>query len=171
MLHLLAVEETTNPIIPLGPDLLWGALTFGSLFLLVRFVFLPPLQQVMNDREATMKADRDAADAARAKVASAGSELADQLADVNAEAESIIDAARTEAEAERARLVARAEREVAAMFEVADGDIAREREEAMVVLRPQVTDLAVGAASKVMNRQVSLDAAQSVVNRALGSPN
>jgi F-type H+-transporting ATPase subunit b len=173
MLHLFAAEavDAGNPILPPPPDLLWGAITFGLLFVLVRFVFLPPVQQVMNDREATIQADRDAADAAKAKMASADAEHADQLAGVMAEAESIIDEARTEGEAERSRLIARAEREVAAMFEVAESDIASERDEAMAVLRPQVADLAVGAASKVMNRQVSLDSAQSVVNRALDSTN
>ena len=172
---VLAAEEadggSTNPILPATNELFWGAIAFGTLYLLVRYVLLPPIQRVMNDREATIQADRDAADAARAKVASAGTELADQLADVRAEAADIIEAARTEADAERERLVSRAEREVAAMQEVTDTEISRERDEAMAALRPQVAELAVGAASRIMNRQISLDDALPVINRELDNPN
>jgi F-type H+-transporting ATPase subunit b len=174
-LFLLAAEEaeggTSNPILPASNELFWGIISFGALYLLVRYVLLPPVQRVMNDRRATIQADRDAADAARAKVASAGSELADQLAGVRAEASAIVDAARAEAEAERERLVSRAEREVTAMQEITDQEIAREREEAMAALRPQVAELAVGAASRIMNRQISLDDALPVVNRQLDNPN
>lgn len=173
---LLAVEEgeekaASNPILPWTNELFWGAISFATLYLLIRYVLLPPVQRIMNDRAATIQADRDAADAAQAKAASASSELDDQLAGVRGEASAIIDEARAEAEAERQRLVARAEREVSAMKEIAETEIAREREEAMSSLRPQVAQLAVGAASKVMNRQVDLSAAQPVINRVLDNSN
>ncbi|MEM9651710.1 MAG: F0F1 ATP synthase subunit B [Actinomycetota bacterium] len=170
---LLAVEEeeAVNPILPAIGEIFWGAIAFGTLFVLIRFVLLPPVQRAMQDRAATIQADKDAADAAQAKALSASSELDDQLTDVRAEAESIIGEARAEAEAERQRLVARAEREVSAMKEIAETEIAREREEAMAALRPQVAQLAVGAASKVMNRQIDLSAAEPVINRAMDNSN
>ena len=171
---LLAVEEaegSTNPILPAANELFWGAISFGVLYFLIRYVLLPPVQRVMNDRAGTIQANRDAAEAARAQAVSASAELDDQLADVRAEAASIIDQARGEAEAERERLVARADREVAAMREIAETEIARDREEAMAQMKPQVADLAVGAASKVMNRNVDLDRARPVVNRLLNNPN
>ncbi len=173
---LLAAEEgeaepPPNPILPVAGEIFWGVIAFGLLYLLIRYVLLPPIQRVMNDRAATIQADRDAADAAKAKLSGAASELDDQLAGVRAEAASIIDDARTEAEAERQRLAARAEREVTAMKEIAETEIARERDEAMAALRPQVADLAVGAASKVMNRQVDASSARPVIDRFLDNPN
>ena len=68
MLFLLAAEpgETSgipeNPILPATYELFWGAVAFGSLYLLIRYVLLPPVQRVMNDRAATIQADLDAAD-------------------------------------------------------------------------------------------------------------
>ncbi|MGI9595132.1 MAG: F0F1 ATP synthase subunit B [Acidimicrobiales bacterium] len=177
MLYLLLAtdeaeaEAAPNPILPVPNELFWGAISFAVLYLLIRYVLLPPVQRVRNDRAATIQADRDAADAARAQVASASSELDDQLADVRAEAATIIEEARAEAEAERQRLVARADREVSAMKEIAETEISREREEAMASLRPQVANLAVGAASKVMNRQISLDSVRPVIDRSLDNPN
>lgn len=166
-----SAEPANNPILPEPHELFWGAISFAVLYALVRYVLLPPVQRVMNDREATIQADRDAADAARARVASASTELDDQLAGVRGEATATIDEARAEAEAERQRLLARAEREVSAMKEIAETEIAREREEALASLRPEVANLAVGAASKVMNRQINADAARPIVDRFLDSPN
>ncbi len=173
---LLAAEEgeeteAINPILPEINEIFWGAISFAALYCLVRFVLLPPVQRVMNDRAATIQADLDAAAAAKAQAASATSELDDQLAGVRAEAAAVIDLARQEAEAERQRLLARSEREVAAMKEIADSEIARDREEAMAAMRPQVAELAVGAASKVMNRQINLEAARPLVNRLLDNQN
>ena len=166
-----AAEAAPNPILPVANELFWGAISFAALYLLIRYVLLPPVQRIMNERAATIQADRDAADAARAKAASATSELDDQLAGVRAEASAIIEEARNEAEGERQRLVARAEREVSAMKEIAETEISRERDEAMASLRPQVADLAVGAASKVMNRQIDPGTARPVIDRYLDNPN
>ncbi len=176
MLALLLAEEgeeaeTINPVLPDWAEMFWGGLSFIALYLLVRYVFLPAAKRAMNDRAATIRADLDAAEAARSQAANASAEVDDQLAGVRAEATSIIDTARTEAMAERDRLIGRAEREVAAMREIAESEVERERTEAMSSMGSQVTALAAGAASKVINRQVDLRTAEPVVNRFMNNPN
>ena len=161
----------SNPILPWANELFYGFISFAGLYLLVTYVLLPPIQRIRNDRAATIQADNDAADAARAEAVNASAEMADQLSGVKAEAASIIDAARGEADAERERLVARAEREVNAMKEIAESEIATEREEAMAALRPQVADLAVSAASRVTGRTIDGSSASAVVDRYLTNPN
>ncbi len=172
MLLLIAAEEAesaSNPILPWSSELFWGALSFGILYFLVRYVLLPPVQKIREEREETILNDRKAADAARAKASSAASEVDDQLAGVRAEAAELIEDARVEAETERKRLMAWAEREVNAMMEEADGEIAREREEAMVAIRPQVADLAIDAASRVTGRSIDPGNARPIVDRVLNS--
>lgn len=175
LLAILAAEdaekakEVTNPIIPEISEMFWGGLSFAALFLLVNFVLLPPVQRAMRDREATIQADRDAADAARSKMASAAADADEEVADVRAEAAAVVDEARQEAEAERQRLLARAEREVAAMKEIAEEELARDREAALQQVRPQVADLAVNAASRVVSRPIDANAARPVVDRVLNS--
>lgn len=163
-------EEAINPVIPEINEMFWGIIAFAALYVLVTYVLLPPIQRIRNDRAATIQADIDAADAARAQAVSASAEMADQLADVRAEAAAIIDAARAEADAERERLVARAEREVNAMREIAESEITAEREQALASLRPQVAELAVSAASRVTGRSIDGGSAQSVVDRYLTNP-
>ena len=167
----VAEEAPRNPILPDVSEMFWGFIAFAILYLLVTYVFLPAAKRAMNDRAGTIRADLDAAEAARAQAVSASAEADDQLAGARAEAAAIIDTARAEAEAERERLIGRAEREVAAMREVVESEIAREREQAMAALKPQVAQLATGAASKVMNRQIDLATAEPVVNRFLDNQN
>ncbi len=166
-----STEEAANPILPVANEIFWGAVAFFSLWALVKFVLLPPVLKVMNERDARIQADLDAAEVARSRAGSAASEVSDQLVDVRAEAAQVVDAARAEAEAERATLISAAESDVAALKADAEAEIAEARAAAMSGLGPQVAELAAGAASKVMDRQVPLSSAQPVVDRYLNNPN
>lgn len=181
MLALLATEddghgveeakEVINPILPEPSELLWGAIAFIVLYLLIRYVFLPSVDRVMANRAATIAADLDAAAAAQAQAQGAKAELSDQLADVRAQAATIIEQARQEADAERQRLIGRAEREVTALREVVESEVARERDQAMAVVTPQVSELAANAASRVMSRPVTVAEARPIVDRYLNNQN
>lgn len=166
-----AEEASKNPVLPVVNEMFWGLITFTTLYLLVKFVLLPPFKRTMNDRAATIAADRDAAELARQKVASVDDEVSDQLASTKAEAAQIIEQAREEANTERTRLIGRAEREVQAMRDLADTEVIAARERAMEGIKPEVSQLAAGAASQVLNRQVSLSEAQPVIDRHLMNPN
>ena len=164
-------EEVVNPILPEPSEMVWGFISFALLYLLVTYVFLPAAKKVMNEREATIRTDLEAAEAARAKAVTASAEAQDHLAGARAEAAAIIEAARAEAEAERERLVSRAEREVTAMREIAESEVRSEREQALTAMRSQVAELAVTTASRVMNRPVDPNTAAPIVRRYLTNPN
>ncbi len=170
-LEELVEVAADNPILPVTSELFWGAITFAALFLLVKYVLLPPVQKTMQERADLLRADLDAADAAREKAGSVATEVSDQLADVRAESAQIIDAARAEAEAERARIVGAVEVEVAAAKAEAEAEISAARQRAMAGVGPAVADLAADAASRVMNRPIEAGAARPVVDRLLNSPN
>lgn len=170
---LFAAEagEADNPILPVGSEMFWGAIGFFGLWALVKFVLLPPVQATMDARAAKIRGDLDAAEIARSKAGSAVSEAQDQLAGVRAEAAEIVEAARAEAEAERATVIAAAEAEASSIRAAAADEIAAARAEAMAGVGPQVAELAADAASRVMNRPVTLGDAQPVVDRFLSNPN
>lgn len=165
------VEEAANPILPVVPELFWGALTFGAFFLLVRFVLLPPVKRTMDLRAEAIRSDLDAAESAKASAISAAGDVDDQLADVRAEASAIIDAARAEAETQRQSILAQANAEVAKMKELADADLASARETALQQVRPKVAELATSAASKALGRTIDLEAARPIVDSYLSNSN
>lgn len=164
-------DEVTNPILPAQAEMFFGFVAFALLFLLVRFVFLPKVQGTIDRRAEALAADRQAAAAAREKAVGASAELNDQLASVRAQAASIIDEARAEADTERQRLIGRAEREISALREVADNEITRQRGEAMESVQGQVSELAANAASRVLGRPVTTAEAGPIVDRYLASLN
>ncbi len=174
MLTLLAAEAgeaPSNPILPEWSEMFWGAIFFTILFLLVKYVFLPPIKQVMDDREAAIRSELAAAEAAQSKAGSADADLADQLSGPRAEAASIIEAARAEADAERASIIGAAEAEVAEMKAAAAAELAAAKADALGQVTPKVADMAASAASKVLGTTVASAAAKPAVDAYLNSQN
>ncbi len=164
-------EGTSNPILPAWSEMFWGAIWFTILFVLVKYVFLPPIKQVMDDREAAIRAELAAAEDATSKAGSADADLADQLAGPRAEAGSIIEAARAEAEAERASIIGAAEAEVAEMKAAAAAELDAAKAAAMGQVTPKVADMAASAASKVLGTTVASATAKPAVDAYLNSQN
>ena len=171
LLFAAEATEADNPILPVVSEMFWGAIAFFSLWALVKFVLLPPVKATMDARAAKIRGDLDAAEIARSKAGSAASEVQDQLAGVRAEAAEIVEAARSEAEGERATVIAAAEVDAASIRAAAAAEIAAARSEAMAGVGPAVAELATDAASRVMNRPIALGDAQPVIDRFLSNPN
>ncbi len=167
MLFAAESTEVNNPILPVFPEIFWGAVTFGLLYVLMRYVLLPPVLRTMEDRDQALRDDWDAAKGAQAKAAGADAELAQALAPAKGQAAALIETARTEAEAERAQIIGVAQNEIDAMRQLADAEIDAARIEAMSGVGTQVADLTAQAASRLMNRPVDAAAAQGVVNRIM----
>jgi len=159
----------TNPILPDFGEMFWGALSFGVLYLLIKYVLLPPLSNVMEQRSNLIKSDLDAAEIARKEKDSLSLKLDDQLADVKTEAAAIIDQARSEAAAERSQVISKAEREVAAMKDKVKSDISAERMQALKSLRPEVVKVSVNAACIVLDRNIDPASAKPVLEEKLGN--
>lgn len=178
MLALLAVEtaetqaeEAVNPILPVANEAFYAVLFFTLLYLLVRYVLLPPVERTMDERAQRIRAERDAAEAARSGAGTVVSDFDEQLAEARAEAAAVIDAARADAERERQAILAAAEADVAVQREAAMAEIDAAKADAMAQLKPQVVALAVGAASRVIDRPLDPTRQRPVVDRYLDSLN
>lgn len=159
--------EVSNPILPVGPELVWGAVTFFLLWALMKFVLLKPVQAGMEQRAEKIRADIDAADTAKAQAAQAVVDYEASLAVARAEATRIIEDGRAQGEAKRRELVAAAEAEVNAERTAANDRVAAAKAEAMVTLRSNVTTIAVGAAGAVVGKQLDVESNRSTVESFL----
>lgn len=178
MLALLAVEsaetqaeEAVNPILPVANEAFYAVVFFALLYLLVRYVLLPPVERTMDDRAQRIRTEREAAEAARSGAGTVVSDFDVQLAQARAEAAAIIDAARAEAEQERQAILAAAEADVSAQRQAAQAEIEAAKAQAMAQLKPQVVALAVSAASRVIDRPLDPANQRPVVDRYLDSTN
>tara|TARA_B100000678_G_scaffold19991_1_gene15368 strand:+ start:145 stop:561 length:417 start_codon:yes stop_codon:yes gene_type:complete len=110
----------------------------------------PALKKAMDARSEKIQGDLDAADSARSEAESLRAGYDAKLAEAQAEAARIIEAARSDAEQVRQDRIAAIEPEIAEKRAQAEADIEAAKDRALADLRAQVTSLAVGAAEQVV---------------------
>jgi len=175
-LSVLAAEGGTkiNPVVPdtIG-EIVWGAVFFFGLWILMRYVCLPPLLRIRAQREQQVQSDNEAASAAESQAEQVRRDYEATLGEARAEATRIIEEARAGAEHTRGEKVSAVETDLATDRQSAMAELETARTAALGELKGDVTDLAVSAASKVV--QAPLDPAahratvDEYVNRSGGS--
>lgn len=160
-------EETVNPVLPEVHEILWPAIFFILLWILMKYVLLPPIRRVTDARSAKLAEDADAADSAKAELVRLEQEYREALAKARVTADAMVATAREEAEAYRRDQVHTVDAEITAQRLALDAEIQRAREVALSSLRPQVTAMAVGAASRVLDRQLDEAAQVATVEQTL----
>jgi F-type H+-transporting ATPase subunit b len=169
----LAAQEAEAPkgglLTPSGGLMLWTFVIFGTvLFILSKFAYPRILEAV----EAREKALEDAIASAKKDREEAAALLAEHqkaIAATRDEAQKIIADARAAGEKVRTDVVEQAHREQQAMLERARTEINAEKERALAELRRQTVELAVRAASKVIERNLDVNANRAVVESFLAS--
>jgi F-type H+-transporting ATPase subunit b len=168
-LLVLAAEEDPTAINPVVPDelgeIFWGAVAFFSLWILMRYWLLPPLLRIREERQAKEIADLEAAESAKAHAEQVRRDYDATMAEARAEANRVLEEARAAAEAERGRVVAAAESEVAGQRQESMADLEAARARAIEAIGGDVADLAVTAASRVVDAPLDAEAHRSTVER------
>ena len=169
----LAAQEAEAPkgglLSPSGGLMVWTLVIFAILlFVLSRYAYPKILEAV----EARDKAVEDALAAAKKDREEAAALLAEhkrQLDTARDEVQKLITSARADGEKVRADVIEQAHREQQQMLERARAEIISERDRAIAVLRRETVDLAVRAASKVIERNLDVEANRAVVESFLAS--
>jgi len=159
-LSVLAAEGSTsiNPVVPDNKgELFWGAVFFFLLWILMRYVCLPPLMRIRAQRDAQVQSDLEAAETAATQAEQVRRDYDATLAEARGEASRVLEEARAAAEQRRSQQVAAVETELAAERQSAMAELEAQRAAALGELTGDVAELAVTAASKVV--QAPLDPA------------
>ena len=152
-----ACQEAPNPILPETSELVWGAVSFTALFLLLRRFAYPQIKQMAENRAERIRSDLASAESTKADAEQVLAEYRAQLNDAKAEAGRIIEEARQAADAIKRDQEARLQSELADLRARAVADIDSAKAQAVSDLRGEVAQLAIGAAETVVQR--SLDEA------------
>jgi F-type H+-transporting ATPase subunit b len=164
-----AAEEVKNPILPTLNEMFWAALFFILLWILMKYVLLPRVAGAMDERAERVRGDLAAAESAEAERVAKLQQYEAGLAGARAEAMAIIDASRAEADVERRAQLASAESDVAAMKAEAAAEVAEAKARARVELTGSITDIAVGAASAVVGKEIDRAAQTRIVEEHVNS--
>jgi F-type H+-transporting ATPase subunit b len=164
-------QESHSPNL-LAPNyglMFWTLIIFAALlFVLAKFAFKPITAAV----EARERALQDAIDAAKRDREEAALLLAQHRAALDAsrgEGQKLIADARAAAERVRTELVEQAHAEQARMLERARAEIGAERAKAIAELRREAVDLAIIGAGKVIGQNLDRDANRKLVESFLES--
>jgi F-type H+-transporting ATPase subunit b len=150
-------------------QVVWGALIFALLYVLLSRGALPKVASVLEERARTIGADLDAAKAAKQQADTAVAEVARATREAQAAAAAEIAqaaaAAKAAAEAEAARATAALEAQLAA----AEARIHAARAAAMGALREVATEATTALAARLIGHAPAAAAVDSAVGAALAS--
>jgi F-type H+-transporting ATPase subunit b len=156
--------EEHNPIIPETDELIFGALAFLAVFVvLARFAF-PRINQGLKQRTDKIKEDLEKAEASRNEAQGILERYESQLQEARSEANRIIEESRRTAESMRRDLLAKAEEEANQVVGRAQEEIRTERDRAFGELRRQVGELSVELASRVVGTELNKQKQMSLVD-------
>ncbi|GAA2853986.1 F0F1 ATP synthase subunit B [Microbacterium arabinogalactanolyticum] len=166
--NLAAGEEAQNPLLPAWYDIVWSALWFLIILIVVWKVALPKLTAMLDERSAAIEGNIAKADEAQKQAEAALDEYTRQLAEARTEAGQIRDAAREDGKKIVAEAKDAASAEANRITTAAHTQIEAERQAAFVSLRNEVGTLAIDLAGGVVGETLTDDArATAVVDRFL----
>ena len=163
-----AEEAAPNPLLSAWFVIMWSAVCFVIILIVVWKVALPKMKVMLDKRAAAIEGNIAKADEAQRKAEAALEEYTAQLAEARKEAGEIRDAAREDGKKIVAEAKDAASTEAARVTAAAHTQIEAERQSALVSLRNEVGTLALDLAGGVIGESLSDDAkAKGVVDRFL----
>ena len=165
---MLAAADV-NPVSFDGPNMLWGAVFFLMLLILMYTVCLPPVRRAMRQREQQREGDLELTERAGYEAEQVRRDYDTTLADARAEAGRIVERARHDAEEERTRRVAAVEAELAASRQQVMSELDVQRARALESITADVTELASAAASQIVRKTLDPASQRASVDEFVAS--
>ena len=148
----------------INPGLIfWTLVVFGILFVLLWKFAWPPILRSVEERERRIQGQLAEAEKARVEAARLLEEHKKLVAGSRAEAMEILNKAKALAEKEREALIQRARQEQEEILARARREIGEEKAKAIAELRREAVDLAIAAASRVIDANLDTEANRKLV--------
>lgn len=149
-----AEESEASDLIPAIQELVWGALAFAVLFLVMARLVIPRINQTLEQRRQKIQGDLEKAEESRNQADQELARYRQQLSGAREEANRIFEEARKTAEAMRQDLSAKAEQEAQGIVARAQEEIRAERDRVFQELKAQVGELSIELAARVVGESL-----------------
>jgi F-type H+-transporting ATPase subunit b len=157
-------QKAPSAIMPATNELVWGIISFVILFgALGKFAY-PAIKKAIEDRSNKIRDSLDDAEKVRTEAQTILDDYQRQLADARSEANRIIEEARQTADQLRQDLMQRAEHEAGELRQRTTEEMAAAQERMLAELRTQIRELAIGAAEKVIEKNLDRDTNLALVD-------
>ena len=164
---VLAAEEEASGVDLLIPDwreLLAAVVAFAVVFFFIWKYAIPAFNEIIEKRQAAVKADLEAAEAAKVEAESLREDYREQLSGAREEAARLVEEARQAGEAARSDILERAQEEATDIKDRAGSELDAERARVAGQLRSEVAGLSLDVAEKVVGRSLDRAAQQQLVD-------
>jgi len=158
-------QQAPKPILPAWNEVIWAVISFTILLVLMWKFAYPGIKKTLEARTQRVRENLDESERTKSEAQRILEDYQRQLADAKSESARIIDEARQTAEQMRRDLMVRAEAEVNELRERTRAEINAAQERAIADLRSQVSELAIGAAEIVVQRNLDRDTNRALVER------
>lgn len=169
-MNFLVAAQSTGGVAALGLNatgLIFQLINFGILFWVLKRYAFPPILKLLERRRAQIAAGLADAAAAKEALTKAEAERAQVLATARAEATTLVEAARTEAQREASRIAADAAAAAQATVAAAERRITSREQAARAELMAELGSIVATATATVTREQLTPTADAAVVKRAL----
>lgn len=155
-------------MLEINPGLIiWTIITFVIVLLILRWTAWKPLVAGLTAREEKIRGALDQAEQARRQAQALLDEHKKQIAAAEDQVQRILSEGRTLADKQRTEITDKAAASARHMLEQAKEEIQREKDAALAQLRKEVADLAIGAAGKLLDKNLDTPAQRSLVDAAI----
>jgi F-type H+-transporting ATPase subunit b len=161
-------HKAKSIVVPATAELLWGAIAFLIVAAVLMKYAFPMLKKTLKAREDKIRSDLEGAEQARLTAEQEAEAYRAQLADVNREAQRIVEESRADAERIREERLAATEAEVAELRARAEEDIRLATARAQTELQSRVKDLSIELAEKVVERNLDPDTQRALIDSYIG---
>ncbi|MGN0709180.1 MAG: F0F1 ATP synthase subunit B [Anaerovoracaceae bacterium] len=159
--------ETVQPLFQLNWNLLFSVITFVVLFFILRHFFFEKVHKMMVDREEEVRTQIEDAEDKEEEAQKKLKEYREKLDSAEAEGREIVKKARIEAREQAEGIIADADAEAAKTLENARKEIEREKFDARKKLSDEVGDLAVRAAGRIMQKELSPEDQAEIIDEVI----
>ncbi len=157
-----------NPLVQLDPGLfIWTIVTFLALLTLLTKFAWRPLLQALEERQEGIRKSLDDVAQARQELQRLHEESAQIIAKARADADAVIVKSRADADRLREDMKQKARAEAEGVVRNAERQIQLETQRALQQIRHEAVDLSVMIASKIIQRNLSKDDNERLINDAI----
>ena len=155
-------------MLDINPGLIvWTWITFLVLLVVLRLLAWKPLLGALSSREEKIRGALEDAQSAQQDARRLLEEHKLQIAKAEEESQRIVREGREMGERLKSEIVDRANTSARAMIDQAKDEIRREKEAALIQLRTEVADLAIGVAGKLIDQNLDTPKQRQLVDSAI----
>ena len=154
-----------KPVVTLSYELVFQIINTIILFIVLRKILFKPVLNIIDAREDAIKSDIATGEQAKNEGLALKAEYEKKLAAVKNEGQEIIKQATLRAEQKSEEIISTAKEEATSLKERANKDIAQEKQKVMNELKNDISNIAILAASKVIEKDIDQAKHEEMINK------